>query len=87
MPAVVMGFGAPVVLVLLVSMPRKYQLVAVPAQVDLDIAIPQVLGAGYLYHSVDLRYFGGLGFLQLTLEEVSASVDHIARHFICICRK
>jgi hypothetical protein len=38
----------PLELVLLVSMPRKYQLVVVPVEVDLDIAIPQVLGARYL---------------------------------------
>jgi hypothetical protein len=83
----VVGFGAPLVLVLLVSMPRKYQLVAVPAQVDLDIVVPQVLGVGYLLPNVDLHGFGGLGFLQLALEEVSGVVDHIGRHFICIYRK
>jgi hypothetical protein len=46
--AVVVGFGAPLVLVLLVWMLRKYQLVVVSAQVDLDIVVPQVLGVGYL---------------------------------------
>jgi hypothetical protein len=33
---------------LLVSMPRKYQPVAIPPQVDLDIDVPHVLGAWVL---------------------------------------
>jgi hypothetical protein len=82
----VVGFGAPLVLVLLVSMPRKCQVVA--AQVDLDIAVPQVLGhrvpATVVLISVFLEDWGSSNLLlRKSLPALIISDDT----YICICRK